>query len=171
MSRLTPAFAVGIGTILSASMGHAGSLLGLRRHSVATDTCSVEALGRAAAVDTTRLRRVDRDAAPGKSAEGGETTIYYQGDRPRVIVISYYGETGQTVVRYYVAAPDQFLVQQEVLEYAAPISTRAQPLIASRLPSTLYVCGETVKDPVSQEVLARIRSDLRAVLAQPGRSR
>lgn len=171
MSRRTSAFAVGMSTILFTTMGHAGSSPGLRQHSVATDTCSLEALGRAAAVDTTRLRRVKRDAAPGKSAEGGETTIYYQGDRPRVIVISYYGETGRTVVRYYLAAPDQFLVQQEVIDYAEPISTRAQPVIASRLPSSLYVCGETVRDPVTQEDLAEIRSDLRAALAQRGRSR
>ncbi len=171
MSGLTSAFAVGIGTILLANMGYAGSSRGLRIRSVPSDSCSVEALGRAAAVDTARLRRVKRDAAPAESAEGGETTIYYQGVRPRVIVISYYGETGQTVVRYYLAAADQFVVQQEVLEYAEPISSRAQPVIASRLPSTLYVCGETTKDPVSQEDFARIRSDLRSVLAQPGRSR
>ena len=42
----------------------------------------------------------------GKSTEGGETAIYYQGDRPRVIVVSYYGETGRTAVRYYKPAAE-----------------------------------------------------------------
>jgi len=130
----------------------------------------VETLGRAAAVDTVQLRRVKRESAPGKSTEGGETAIYYQGDRPRVIVVSYYGETGRTAVRYYLAAPDQYMVEQEVIDYAEPINMRARPVIASRRPSTLYICGETVKDPVSQEELTQIRSDLRAALAQPGRS-
>ena len=171
MSRLTAAFGVAMGTILISAAGHEGLPAWLRRPSRAADTCSVETLGRAAAVDTAQLRRVKRESAPGKSTEGGETAIYYQGDRPRVIVIAYYGETGRTVVRYYLAAPDQYVAEQEVIDYAEPISMRARPVPASRRPSALYVCGETVKDPVSQEQLAQIRSDLRAALAPAGRSR
>jgi hypothetical protein len=128
----------------------------------------MEALGRAAVADTSHLRRVRRESAPGKSTEGGETTIYYEGDQPRVVVISYYGETGRTVVRYYLAALDQFLVQQEAIEYAEPISTRGQPVIVRRMPSTLYICGESIRDPIGQEELAQIRSDLRAALADLG---
>jgi hypothetical protein len=171
MSRLTAAYGVAMGTILATATYREGSSPWPRQHSLAADTCSVETLGRAAAVDTAQLRRVKRESAPGKSAEGGETMIYYQGDRPRVIVIVYYGETGRTVVHYYLAAPDQFVAEQEVIDYAEPISMRARPAIASRRPSTLYVCGETLKDPVSAEELRQIRSDLRAALSPPVRSR
>jgi hypothetical protein len=75
----------------------------------------------------------------------------------------------QTLVRYYLAAPDQFIVQQELIEYSLPISIRSQPVIVSRLPSTVYVCGETIKDPVSPGELAQIRSDVRAVLSRRDR--
>jgi hypothetical protein len=170
MSRLPAALGLAMGTILTSAVGHEGLPRRLRQHSQAADTCSVETLGRAAAVDTAQLRRVKRESAPGKSTEGGETTIYFQGDRPRVIVISYYGETGRTVVRYYLAAPDQYVAEQEVVDYTEPISMRARPVIASRRPSALYVCGESVKDAVSQQELTQIRSDLRAALAPSGRS-
>src|SRR5216117_1068998 len=153
MSRLTSAFGVAMGTILTGAVGHEAFPPWLRQRSGAADTCSVETLGLAAAVDTAQLRRVRRESAPGKSPEGGETTIYYQRDRPRVIIILYYGETGRTVVRYYLAAPDQFLVQQEVIGYEEPITHRAPPVIASRQPSTLYVCGETLKEAIGQEEL------------------
>jgi hypothetical protein len=163
-----------LGTIIlaSAAMVLAATIVGVPQSTqrallVPTDSCSLEALGRAAAADTSHLRRVTHNSTPGKSGEGGETTLYYDGDRPRVVVITYFGETGQTVVWYYLAAPDQYIVQQEVIEYDQPISSRSQPVIARRLPSTLYVCGDTVRDPVSEHELAQIRSDLRAVLAAP----
>jgi hypothetical protein len=122
-------------------------------------------------VDTTHLHRVKRESAPSKSAEGGATTIYYERDQPRVIVIEYYGETGRTVVRYYLAAPDQFLVEQEVLRYEESITMRVPPVIASRQPSTLYLCGETRVDPVSEQEIAEIRSDVRAALESERRGR
>ncbi len=165
MSRFASAIGVAIGTILASLLSHDGLPPWLLRDFRTGDTCSVEALGRAAAVDTAPLRRVKRESAPGRSAEGGRTTIYYDGPQPRVIVITYFGETGRSVTHYYLASPDQFLVQQEIIRYEEPITHQLPPVIASRQPSTLYVCGETLKDPISQQELQEIRGDLRAVLA------
>ena len=168
MFRPAMSFGLALGAMLLTATDVGVPSTGRKANAGPADTCSMERLGRAAAADTSHLRRVRRESAPGKSAEGGETTIYYEGDRPRVVVISYYGETGRTVVAYYLAAPDQFLVQQEALEYAEPISTRGQPVITTRVPSTLYICGEAVIDPVGQDELAQLRSDLRAVLGGTG---
>ncbi len=128
------------------------------------DSCSVKALARAAAADTTRLRRVAWDSAPGKSAEGGQTTVFYDGIQPRVILITYYGETSRTVARYYLAAPDQYIVEQETVEYAEPIGVKAHPVLKSRRPSTIYVCGQQAQDGVEPNEFALVRTDLKSVL-------
>lgn len=128
------------------------------------DTCSTNILARAAATDTTHLRRVEWDSAPTKSAEGGHTTVFYEGARPRVVVVMYYGETGRTVARYYLATPGQYLVEQEVVEYAEPITANSQPTLKSRRPSTLYVCGGAVQDGLVQDELATLQADLDSVL-------
>ncbi len=160
-------YAILIATVLGPSSDRApGSLRVLQ--SRVEDTCSVQMLARAAAVDTSRLRRVNVAQAPDKSAEGGETTFYYQGDEPRVVVITFYGETGRTVVRYYLAARDKYVAEQEVITYAEPISVRSRPVIIARQPSVLYVCGESRKDPLNRDELEAIGSDLRSVLNTVG---
>jgi hypothetical protein len=130
------------------------------------DSCTIERLGRAAAADTSRLRRVKLESAPSESAEGGETTAYYDGDQPRVIVTNYFGETGRAVVRYYLASRDQYVVQREELRYAEPISVQSHPVVSVRIPSTLYVCGRSSKSPLASDDVAHIRSDLDSTLAQ-----
>jgi hypothetical protein len=81
-----------------------------------------------------------------------------------VVVITYYGESGRTVARYYLAAPDQYLVEQESVEYAEPITTKTRPVLKSRKPSAVYVCGKVVYHGVEQNELALIRGDLETVL-------
>jgi NTF2 fold immunity protein len=141
------------------------------RAALVRESCTVEALGRAAAADTSRLRRVRLTSPPpSPSAEGGETTAYYDGDKLRVIVIQYYGETGMAVVRYYLAGRDQYLVQREELRYTEPISVQSHSIIATRIPSTVYVCGRTSKASLATDNVAQLRSDLESVLAQLRRS-
>lgn len=158
------AFAVTIGA------GFRGTVRPATRASLVADSCTIESLGRAAAADTARLRRVNLKSAPSASAEGGETTAYYDGDQPRVIVTNYFGETGRAVVRYYLAGRDQYLVQREELRYAEPISVQSHPIVSIRIPSTVYICGRTSKSPLASDDVAQIRSDLDSTLAQLLRS-
>lgn len=135
------------------------------------DTCSIERIGRAAAADTSRLRRVKLEFAPGASSEGGETIVYFDGAQPRVIVITYFGETGRAVIRYYLAAPDQYLVEREELRYTASIGTRSRPVATVRIPSTIYVCGSVSENPLTSNNVAHIRSDLDSTMARLHRPR
>ncbi len=136
----------------------------LSTHESASDSCTIDVLGRAAVVDTSRMRHVSRSSAPSESAEGGRTTVYFQDDRPRVIIIQYFGETGQVVVRYYLATPQQYVVQREELRYAAPISVQSHPVIVSRLPSTLYVCAGKSVDPLDADEKHGIQTDMDSTL-------
>jgi hypothetical protein len=133
-------------------------------HESASDSCTVDVLGRGVVVDTLRMRRVSRSSAPSESAEGGKTTVYYQGDRPRVITIQYFGETGQAIVRYYLTTPQQYVVQREELRYAAPVSVQSHPVIVSRLPSTLYVCAGKSVDPLDADEKHGIQTDMDSTL-------
>lgn len=137
-----------------------------RRQVYTTDSCSMDAIGRTAAVDTSRMRRLTRALAPGESAEGGEMTAYFQQDQPRVVVIQYFGETGKTIVRYFLASPDQYLVEREELRYARPISINSRPTIVARLPTTLYVCGTTSTAPSAPADVKQVRAELDSALAR-----
>jgi hypothetical protein len=74
MARFASAAGFAMGSVVASLISHDGSRVGLQRPRQTGGTCSVEALGRAAAVDTTHLHRVKRESAPSKSAEGGATT-------------------------------------------------------------------------------------------------
>jgi len=136
----------------------------LSSHEGASDSCTADMLGRGAVLDTSRLRRVSRSSAPSESAEGGRTTVYFQDHRPRVIVIQYFGETGQVTVRYYLTRPQEYMVQREELRYAAPISVQSHPLIASRILSTLYECAGRSVDPLDAEERRGIQTDVDSTL-------
>lgn len=149
----------------AATASTSGHAVPERVESFATDSCSIETLGRAAAADTTKLQRVTKESAPGRSAEGGETTVYLENKQPKVVVVVYYGETGKTVARYYLSAATDYLVEQEVIGYRQPLSSKSQPAVAFRVPSVTYVCGATVKSPVSERELSDLQSDLKTVLS------
>jgi hypothetical protein len=128
------------------------------------DSCAPEILGGAAAVDTSHLRHVSRPSAPGRSTEGGETTVYYVGRRPRVVVIRYFGETGRATIVYYVLDSARYTVQREAVRYAASIGAQNNPMAVSRLASTLYVCNGGYVDPLGLDDKEGIKKDLDSTL-------
>ncbi len=169
MLRTTLLLCSGAFVVISGA-GFRGTVPPVTRASFIADSCTIESLGRAAAADTSRLRRISLKSAPSASAEGGETTAYYDGDQPRVIVTTYFGETGRATVRYYLAGRNQYLVEREELRYAEPISVQSHPIVSIRIPSTVYICGKTSKSPKALDDVAQIRSDLDSTLAQLRRS-
>jgi len=152
-------------TIVTSTQSYAVNIQPTIRVTPVTDSCDIERLERAAATDTTRLKRIKLDAAPDQSAEGGETVAYFDCKQPRVIVITYFGETGRAIVRYYLADRDHYLVEREKFRYKQPISVQSRPVLLARIPSAKYVCGKNAVDPVSPDDLAHARSALESTLA------
>ena len=132
----------------------------------ATDgDCSLDSLGLAAAADTSHMQHRTSPLPVGESTEGGEATVYYDGGRPRVVVILYAGEMGREVVRYYLYSSKRYVVEREQLRYEVPISVQSTPHIVSRLPSVLYVCGAGTVQSLTPDDVKDIRSALDSTLA------
>lgn len=127
--------------------------------------CSADSLGKAAASDTSKMRRRTVSLPLGEATEGGEATVYYEAGRPRVVVIVYGGEMGQEIRRYYLATPTEYVVQREQVRYEVPITVQSTPRIVSRLPSVLYVCGARTRETLAADDVRDIRSALDSTLA------
>jgi len=135
------------------------------RHDDIRTECSLDSLGGVAALDTAKLRRRTASLPVGESTEGGEVTVFYQADRPRVVVVVYAGEMGMETVRYNLYSASAYLVEREQVRYAVPISIKSTPHVVSRLPSVVYVCGSRTLEPLADNDLRDIRNALDSSLA------
>lgn len=112
-----------------------------------TLACSVATLAHALAADTTRLRRVRRGGAGGRSTEGTDASLFYDGATPRVIHAVYYGETGTLTLRYYLQDSVSFVVDRDEVRYERPI-TAGPVRVATRTRSFTYFCrGRPIASP------------------------
>ena len=74
------------------------------------------------------------------TSEGAEVTVYYASHAPRLIVATFFGETGRATNRYYLRDTATFVLEREELDYARPISVERRPRIVSRVKSVTYFC-------------------------------
>lgn len=109
-------------------------------------TCSMETLGRALAVDTAGLRKHHREGPSPGTSEGMSLTVFSFGRTPRVIHASYMGETGRLDLRYYLLDSASFVVDRDEVRYARPI-TKSHARVASRIRNFAYYCdGKLLSD-------------------------
>jgi len=109
--------------------------------------------------------------AVGEASDGGETTIYYQAGQPRVIAILYGGEMGQLTDRYYLAGRHAYVLQRERLRYAKPLTVQSDAPVVSRLPSVLYVCGQSELSQFDPKEVEHLKAALDSALARASRNR
>jgi hypothetical protein len=104
-------------------------------------SCDIEALGRALALDTSRLVRHERETATGGSS-GGLTAVEFtdsSGAR-RILLVVFYGETGNARYSFYFADTSGFVVRTVEERYGNPASMpRVQ--VVSRFETVRYLCG------------------------------
>jgi hypothetical protein len=118
------------------------------------------------ATDSATLRRVDRPAPPGQSTAGGDAAVFYERSTPRLIRVTFLGETGRTQERYYVLDSLSFVRVRAVTTYAKPITVEPDPVAASTASDTIWVCGgralaRTDSTPV-QDAVTTVRQLLSA---------
>jgi len=132
--------------------------------------CDYASLGKAVARDTINLRRVQTDFPSEESTGGAVLTAYMEGHEPRIIILTFFGELGKAVTKYYLATSRDYVVEREDLRYAAPINIEPQPRVVSRLPIVVYVCEGESQIRADTGDLRRFRSHLDSALAVLHRS-
>lgn len=135
------------------------------RPSIGT-VCSLDSLGRAAAMDTVKMQRRTAPLPLGESTEGGEASVYYDAGRPRVVVIAYFGEMGKEVLRYSLLSANSYVVERQQVRYRRPITIEPVPHVISRLPSVVYVCDSRSIAPLSAADSKEIGQALGSTLAR-----
>ena len=101
--------------------------------------CDPRVLGEAVVADTTRLRHVEISPS-GESAEGSAIDVYYDGAKPRVVVVAYFGETGKAVTRFFLRDSANFVQERENVYYARPIGV-GKTEVMSRVRQVAYFCN------------------------------
>lgn len=139
-----------------------------------SDSCDVQSLGRALAVDTTRLRRVTREGLSTGSLEGTTLTVYSDRTRPRVVVTTDFGETSRTLTTYYLLTPGDFVAEREEIYYQRSLGA-GTPQTRSRVKRILYFCqGKPLsvdQDTLGMELKARHDSIASALMPRPQRNK
>jgi hypothetical protein len=103
----------------------------------------VSELRAAAEVDTTKLQRREIDGPTGESAEGSTIVEFRDSIQRRLLVVTYFGETGRTRYAYYFTSPTSYLQRAVEERYAAPLTT-TPPSVASSTRSEVLVCNGTL---------------------------
>jgi hypothetical protein len=128
------------------------------------DDCSADSLSQAVAIDVSHLRHRRKLVETDQATGGEEVTVYYDADRPRMAVVKFGGEMGQTTLRYYLTSSSKYVVDWEEIRYGVPITVQATPRVVSRLRAVVYVCDSTTVDPLTREKIADIRMTLDSAL-------
>ena len=97
--------------------------------------CTRNTLSRALAIDTTRLTRRDYQDVVSETSEGMLLSVY-QDSSARVLVATYFGESGKTVDRNYISSPTDFAVVHSEIHYSRPIYDQSAPQIAAQKQQT-----------------------------------
>lgn len=103
----------------------------------------VRDLGAASAIDTTKLQRRAIDGATGESAEGSTIVEFRDSVQRRLLIVTYFGETGRTRYAYYFTSPTSYLQRTIEERYAAPLTT-TRPTIADSTRTEVFVCNGAV---------------------------
>lgn len=138
---------------------------GYARATTTTRTCDLAALGAAVAIDTSRLMKSSARFVSSESSEGGMVTAYTDANTVRALVLTFFGEQGRAVSRYYLTQSGDFVLIQEELRYAAPLSMEQSPRIVSRLPQIGYWCGGKLLRQLPDNSLADAKQALDSALA------
>jgi len=122
----------------------------------------------AAAIDTSKLGRREVDGPPDKSAEGSTIVEFRDALQPKLLVVTYFGETGRTWYAYYFASPTSYLLRIHEERYAAPL-TAESPVVADSSSRELVVCNGALRQPsdssaykAGKEILVQADSLLRS---------
>jgi hypothetical protein len=132
----------------------------------AAAVCSMDRLARAAAADTTQLRREQRRYFSESLHQMVEPRIYADKEGPRVVVLSILGETGATYLTYWLLDDRSFLLERAELRYDVSVNIQSTPKIIARMPTVTYVCdGRVLGAPTDEgfdNELDALRDALRA---------
>ncbi len=127
--------------VVLAALASARAPRGQASAAITPRTCDVSALGAAVAIDTGKMTRSRARFPSVESTEGAVITSYSEATKIKALVLTFFGEQGRVVSTYYIAGPGDFVLVQEELRYAAPISLEQRPRVVSRLPEVAYWCG------------------------------
>lgn len=97
----------------------------------------------ASAIDTTKLQRRAIDGATGESAEGSTIVEFRDSVQRRLLIVTYFGETGRTRYTYYFISPTSYLQRAIEERYAAPL-TATRPVVADSTKTEVLVCSGTL---------------------------
>jgi len=114
--------------------------------------------------DTLKLTRADSVELPGGHGEGETAAVYAEKGTPRVAVVRVRGETGFTIVAYFIAGPGAFVAVGELRRYELPINMTPKVKVDRRFPFTMYVCGDSALSPLMESALPGMREDVAAIL-------
>jgi len=102
----------------------------------------------AAGVDTAKLQRRTINGPADESAQGSTIAEFRDSAQRRVLVVTYFGETGRTRYAYYFASRTSYLQRTLEERYAGPITT-ALPTIVDTATTEVFVCDGALKQPVA----------------------
>ncbi len=108
---------------------------------VSQTACSIAQLRRLLAIDTTSMLRVSRTIALGDATEGSEVEIFLDKNEPRILHVTYYGETGRAQEAYYLADSESFVRIRREVRYSAPVTVERTPRIQSSATDSLWACN------------------------------
>lgn len=128
-------------------------------------SCTSASLRALLATDSSKLRRADRTASPGQTAESGEAAVFYAESTPRLIRATFFGEMGRAQELYFLLDSLSFVRVRAEYRYAAPITTERNPSVSSTASDTVWVCGghaQVAADSAAvQDALSTVRQLLR----------
>lgn len=136
----------------------------------AAQTCSLETLARAAAVDTAGLRATAYEGPLPFVTEGGAVRAFHDASGvTRAVAAEVHGETYRGTMRFWLLGPRSFVVEQVTHRYDRPIrADPSRPLaVVERYPAAAYVCDGRViaGDREAGEGAVEILAELRALPA------
>lgn len=98
----------------------------------------------------TEVAKIDKDLPKFKvvkielddqSTEGAELQKYYDGNVIRKAVLTFYGETGQSISEYYFLSNDLISISETLLKYKTPLFAEKTEIASEEL-TTLYLKNE-----------------------------
>lgn len=131
-----------------------------------SDTCGVARIGRALAVDTLTLRRSTGQDRTLRTTEGNSFSAFYAGDSLKVLILSNYRETGQSVTTYYFLTPDDYVISYSESFYDVPVGYPQPSKVVSKYDQFFYVCGGQVLGSGVHVKPEELQGRLRRVLRQ-----
>lgn len=127
--------------------------------------CSLFHLGELLNLDSTKLRRAKATAIPEQHAEGARAQAYFDGNAPRIVVATFFGESGRSTERYFIGDSLDFVVDREEMYYRQPLDASKISYV-SRVHTVYYFCGGSLVQAHSPGVASRLRGRFDRLVAR-----